>query len=215
MRKAVTRRRPRTQARLLEAALRVFADRGLYAATIEDICNEAGFTRGAFYSNFRTKDELFVALFDHHGQRLIERMEALVDEAEAAEAVDRVLAYLSDPDEYERRWFLVSSEFTLYAIRNRQAAEVLAEHDRLLREALVRLLEKVFARLGRRPTADLDELARLLVAIAEGATAQSYVEPVALPHGRLHRTFIPGLLHAFSTPASDAEPLPAQPGRSG
>src|SRR5690606_7460408 len=57
-----TRSRENTRARLLEAAAQVFAEVGLEGATVEAVCERAGFTRGAFYSNFESKDELFLAL---------------------------------------------------------------------------------------------------------------------------------------------------------
>ncbi|MDX5318539.1 MAG: TetR family transcriptional regulator, partial [Actinomycetes bacterium] len=55
-------RRTATRDRLIEAALGVFAEKGVLAATVEEICDAAGFTRGAFYSNFESKTELFFAL---------------------------------------------------------------------------------------------------------------------------------------------------------
>ncbi|NUR95181.1 MAG: helix-turn-helix transcriptional regulator, partial [Kribbellaceae bacterium] len=66
------RRRSNTRARLLEGALEVFAERGFHGASVEDICERAGFTRGAFYSNFGSKDELVLALFQATTDRLLE-----------------------------------------------------------------------------------------------------------------------------------------------
>ena len=57
-----SRRREATKQKLLDAAAQVFAEEGLDAASVEAICERAGFTRGAFYSNFETKDELFLEL---------------------------------------------------------------------------------------------------------------------------------------------------------
>ena len=54
--------RAETLERLLDAALKTFAHVGFAAASVEAICSRGGFTRGAFYSSFRTKDELFAAL---------------------------------------------------------------------------------------------------------------------------------------------------------
>ena len=58
----VTARRAQTQERLMAAAGRVFAERGIIGASVEEICEAAGFTRGAFYSNFADKDALVLAL---------------------------------------------------------------------------------------------------------------------------------------------------------
>jgi AcrR family transcriptional regulator len=55
-------KKPETRRRLLEAAAQVFIRRGFQGASVEEICAEAGFTRGAFYSNFESKEEMFVEL---------------------------------------------------------------------------------------------------------------------------------------------------------
>src|SRR5829696_9814396 len=60
--KPLTARRAPTQERLMAAAVLVFAERGIIGASVEEICEAAGFTRGAFYSNFADKDELVLAL---------------------------------------------------------------------------------------------------------------------------------------------------------
>ena len=60
----ISQRRQRTRSALQDAALTVFARRGVAGASIEEICEEGGFTRGAFYSNYATKDELVLALID-------------------------------------------------------------------------------------------------------------------------------------------------------
>src|SRR6201985_2583546 len=68
-RKRLTREdsRDQTTQRLLEAAQRLIAKKGLSAASVEDIAEAAGYTRGAFYSNFGSKSDLFIELLrrDH------------------------------------------------------------------------------------------------------------------------------------------------------
>ena len=65
------RRRSVTLERLLDGALQVFAEMGYQAASVEDICSRAGFTRGAFYSSFRSKDELLLALYRRRTESLV------------------------------------------------------------------------------------------------------------------------------------------------
>src|SRR5207237_9264700 len=62
-----------TRDKLFEAAARVFEDQGINAASIETIAAAAGFTRGAFYSNFASKDELIVAMLEDHVDQSIRR----------------------------------------------------------------------------------------------------------------------------------------------
>src|SRR5918995_4972686 len=81
---AVTsRRREATRQKLLDAAAQVFAEVGLDAASVEAICDRAGFTRGAFYSNFETKDELFLELAARVAGERVDAVKARVAELEA------------------------------------------------------------------------------------------------------------------------------------
>ncbi|MFE7581423.1 TetR/AcrR family transcriptional regulator [Streptomyces gardneri] len=213
MPKGVTRRRPRTRAALLKAALEAFAEHGFHATTIEQVCERAGYTRGAYYSNFASKEELFLALFDEHSDRTVRRLADAIDALDAEEYTLQRLAELAariEPD--ERDWYLVTTEFTLHAIRDRQAAWVLARHDERLRAEIARGLTLVLRRAGRELTVDADRFARLIVALREGGLAQSYVEPAALPPGSLEREFLAPLLEVST------RELPAagdQPNRSG
>ncbi|WP_418955442.1 TetR/AcrR family transcriptional regulator [Streptomyces tritici] len=209
MPKGTTGRRPRTRAALLKAALESFAEQGYHASSIEQICERAGFTRGAFYSNFSSKDELFLALFDEHSERTVTRLAQAVDALEPEDLTLEGLAALAARIEPEERdWYLVTTEFTLYAIRDRQAAWVLARHDARLRAELARGLTAALRRAGRELTVDPDRFARLLVALREGGLAQSYVEPDELPPGALEKDFLPYLLAAVTAPA---EPTGAGP----
>lgn len=199
MPKGPTKRRPETRRRLLDAAMEAFAELGFGGATIDEICRRAGYTTGAYYSNFASKDELFYALFDEHAGRAIERAASrLANLEDLSPNEDKLPAIFTGLDPEERQWYMVSTEFSLYAIRNPEAAAVLAEHDAKIRAQLTQVLAAQFDRLGRRPRVDLDQLARLLIAVREGALLQSLVEPDALPPGTLEQTFVPPLLRVVS-----------------
>jgi AcrR family transcriptional regulator len=195
-----TGQRPHTKARLKDAAMAVFAERGFQAASIVEISERAGLTRGAFYSNFTTKDELFLELFDYHFERTIARMHAILDEqieeVDPLSAISEAVSKLVSDDE---QWFVVSTEFTLHAIRTPSVAEVLAGHDERFRRELVDFLRKAVERTGwsAHLDVDLDRVARLIVAVREGGLAQSLIEPSVLPHGDLDRWFIRTLLEGL------------------
>jgi AcrR family transcriptional regulator len=193
----MTKRRPQTLARLLDAALEAFAENGFGGTRIEDVCERAGYTRGAFYSNFASKEELFFALFDRHAERVLERFEKQAAALGAGPVtLADIAAALAEIDDDERTWYLVTTEFTLSAIRDPDAARRLAEHDARLRTEAVGLLGELLTRadLVLRPGVELEALVRMLIAVREGALAQSYVEPEELPPGTLERLFLPALL---------------------
>src|SRR6201993_3118951 len=88
--------RDETRDKLFEAATRVFEEQGIGSASIEAIAAAAGFSRGAFYSNFKSKDELIIAMLEDHVERSIERHrnlpakhQNLDDFLEALKSMDR------------------------------------------------------------------------------------------------------------------------------
>src|SRR4051794_38706244 len=143
------RRRAETVERLLDAALETFAEIGFAAASVEDICSRGGFTRGAFYSSFRTKDELFGALFARETARNLGRAEeqltGIEDEADpVTAAVERCLSTFRA----DRTGVLVLTEYRLHAARHPEAAAALREHELGLHTRLTGLIEDAVGRSG-------------------------------------------------------------------
>ncbi|MCZ2806868.1 TetR/AcrR family transcriptional regulator [Modestobacter sp. VKM Ac-2983] len=178
------RRREATVERLLDAALQTFAEQGFAAASVEDICSRGGLTRGAFYSSFTSKDELFEALMTREVERdlarVAELLTGLADEPDPlAAAVDRVLgAFRCD-----RTWALVVTEYTLHAARNPEAAEVLRRHDEQVGSRLAELVDRMAAEAGLTfslPAADLIGAATALLSglTVMSLTAQGDLEPL-------------------------------------
>ena len=141
----------------------------LGAASVEDICRRGGFTRGAFYSSFRTKDELFAALFERETARNLARAEeqlaGLEDEDDpVTAAVERCLATFRA----DRTWVLVHTEYSLYAARHPEAAAALRRHAEGLHRRLTALIEAAAARIGLRLTLPANRLARIVLALHDG-----------------------------------------------
>jgi AcrR family transcriptional regulator len=196
------RRRSATRARLLEGALDVFAERGFNGASVEDICERAGFTRGAFYSNFASKDELVLALFQATTDRLLEQIAALLPGLadQPGTLLDAVLGLLDDAAPDRRQWHLISTEFTLHALRNTEAAEALNHQRKMFRERLTALVEEISAAGQLQMSVPPEHFVRLVIALHEGARSQSLLEPTEVPEGSLEHLFLPMVLEAISRP---------------
>ncbi|WP_432943640.1 TetR/AcrR family transcriptional regulator [Kribbella sp. CA-253562] len=196
------RRRSATRARLLEGALEVFAERGFHGASVEDICERAGFTRGAFYSNFGSKDELVLALFEATTDRLLEQIAALLPElaTQPGTLLDAVLGLLDDAAPDQRQWHLISTEFTLHALRSPEAADALVRQRTVFRQRLTELVEEITRTSGLQLSVPAEQFVRLVIAVHEGARSQSLLEPDAVPAGSLEHTFLPMVLAAVSRP---------------
>ncbi len=168
----VTKRRAETRAKLLTAAYEVFANKGFGAVRIDDVCKAAGYTRGAFYSQFDSLDELFFTLYDERAHLITTQLtDALrVDETSDVEgAVERVSATLL----LDRDWLLIKTDFLLYAARNPEVAERLDAHRSHLRAAVEQRLRAVSAHVELpAPLVDVGDAARAVVAAYDGVTVQ-------------------------------------------
>jgi AcrR family transcriptional regulator len=169
----VTKRRAETRAKLLEAAFGVFADKGFGMVRIDDVCSAAGYTRGAFYSQFDSLDELFFTLYDERAQVIADQVaDALLLDITATDveaAIERVSASLL----LDRDWLLIKTDFLLHAARHPDTAERLAAHRARLREAVEQRLQAVDDQLNLPETlGDVSDAARAVVAAYDGVTVQ-------------------------------------------
>lgn len=172
-------RRARTRDRLLDAALDVFAEEGFGRSTVEQICERAGFSRGAFYSNFDSLDQLFLAMWERQSSRLLGGIAAAIAEAspppgprELERSARRILGVIPVED----RWYRVSAEFTAHALRNPSLRAVVAARESAILDALMPIVETELAAAGRRVT-DPVALGRALVAVHDGTSVQILLEP--------------------------------------
>ncbi|MGY1712486.1 TetR/AcrR family transcriptional regulator [Geodermatophilus sp. SYSU D00758] len=171
------RRREVTVARLLDAALETFADVGFAAASVEDVCRRGGFTRGAFYSSFRTKDELFAALYARETHRQLSRVEERLAGVETEpDPVAAAVARCRDAIGGDRTWTLVQAEFALHAARHPEAAAALREHTAALRSRIAEMIDAAAARTGLRLAVPTTQVARTLMALHDGLAVSRAVD---------------------------------------
>jgi AcrR family transcriptional regulator len=201
-------RRQQTRARLLEAAGQVFTRRGFHAATLDEVAEAAGYTKGAVYSNFATKDELFLALLDERVAAQLRQLKALY----AIESSEELRAALRGRTEQEfaaaRDFGVLMVEFSLYAMRNPAAQAALGERYRQLRGRLAELIAKRYARHQTAPPMPPEHLAALALATDAGLFLQFSAEPGALPWA-LHADAMVQLLDPPAVPRADrARPHP-------
>ena len=192
----ISARRQATRERVLEAASEVFAERGFHGATVEDICERAGFTRGAFYSNFSSKDDLVLELTRQHAEALVDRIRAASkrEHASAEEVLRDVLAALADDSRSKERWVVLTTEFTLHAIRDAGARRAWAAQQRRVRDELATVVDEAVGRQGLTLPMPTDVFVRVAMALTQGSLTQRLVEPRSLAVGELERTVLPILL---------------------
>jgi AcrR family transcriptional regulator len=161
-----TRRRVNTRARLLEAAEDVFVRKGLNRVTVDDLVGAAGFTRGAFYSNFSSIEEVFVAVFEQGSARLLRAVREVVDSVPEHEfSMDSIGLILDALAPMGQRWYVIQTEFTLLALRNESAKQLLQAQRARLEGEMREVISDVVHRLGREPTCTVEQLAETVVAL--------------------------------------------------
>ncbi|WP_187289412.1 TetR/AcrR family transcriptional regulator [Xylanimonas cellulosilytica] len=180
----ISARRERTRERLLDAAAQVFARVGFGGASVEAIAEAAGFTRGAFYSNFESKEELFLALTTRQAQQHLAALESAVAGLDAAVVrgghVDRgvirtVLATVTEGKTPESCWFLMNAEFELLAMRDPEIGARWTRQQAWMRDELATALTRLLADVGLRFAVDPPLAVELLLAAHAAASRDAYV----------------------------------------
>ena len=165
-----------TRRKLLAAALRVFARDGFEAARIEDIAAEAGHTRGAFYANFDTKEDLFFALLEKHaGERLL-RLHRRLEEGDGVADRMRILRVFYLERATDRTSMLLTLEFKLFALRHpKMRARLAAAHRRIRAGLKYDALAKLLPSHQKDERHELDKV--LLDVILSGVVLEHAYDP--------------------------------------
>jgi AcrR family transcriptional regulator len=172
----------RTRARLLDAAAVEFSTQGFAAASLDAIAERAGYSKGAVYSNFEDKDDLFLALLSRASEEMISGLQA--DLASVSTADDLREAYRSLGQRRGPRrpsWFLLFNEFRTYALRTPAARRRLAEHERRVRLVYEQMTTDIAARLGLELVVPASQLAAWIQALTNGGELLHELDPEAMP----------------------------------
>lgn len=170
--------REETRQRIFTAAAGVFAEHGVAGASIEQIAAAAGFTRGAFYSNFSSKDELAVAMLDDHLAQSEVRNRALLDRhRDPGSFVQALRDDSRHGDDVLHRSPLLQIELMLYVARTPELRPGLGRHLQTMR-GLVADIAATTLGLDRRDP-DVDQLGIILVALEDGLRLHRIIDPAA------------------------------------
>lgn len=170
-------RRSATRERLMQAAMDAFAEHGVLGASVEEICERAGFTRGAFYSNFESKDELCIALLQAQAERsyeLLIRGAEQLDQPDFVEPDDihrnvhAILSIVLDQMDSEKS-VLFSMEMRAYAVRTASVLPIYREQDRRFNEQFTELVDRLLERTGMKLRLPTRDAFPLLAGVCESA----------------------------------------------
>lgn len=183
--------RAETRERLFAAAATVFVRSGIGGASVEEVCDEAGLTRGALYSNFANKDGLVMAMMDEHVER------SMVEMARLAEVASSPAEFIELTESAERRRDgplgadpVLYTEFLLYAVRNPQHRPRLAEHQRRWRALIATVVRSDADELGIELPMAVEEAAQMILALDNGYLLAELIEPGSYAPGTFSRNLL-------------------------
>ena len=171
--------REKTRYCLVEAATKVFSRRGYDKASLDEVAEEAGFTKGAVYSNFKGKEDLFLATIDAHFERRLEAIRRVLAEEpdEEGTAYAAGMDFMNQLNE-DPEYFALFFEFWAYAQRNPAVKRKFLPRVQRFRAALAELFEAKDVEMPMPP----EQLAAMLIAMAAGVAMERELDPKAVPH---------------------------------
>jgi len=171
-------RKQRTRTELLAAARRVFLRSGFHAATLDEIADEAGYTKGAVYSNFASKDDLFLAVLDEHFGGRVEAYDELVGSAERVEDAYRAVArYWHDANRREPEWARLVVEFLAYASRSQELRRAVEDVRERSLDRISMVVDGLAARHGVEFVLPTREVVRGSGALNRGLAVEQLLDP--------------------------------------
>ncbi len=182
-------RRQATRQRLLDAAVELFGERGVLGASVEEICERAGFTRGAFYSNFDSKDELCLDVLRRKGEQYLSAMQAAIDvipdvpgPGDGTERLIRdAVAVFLEAQPKKVAELVTMMELRLHALRTPELREGwLAVHEGIS-ESVSSLLEIALSRVGATLAIPTPQVIELLGAVYENTVSLSLLRGESRP----------------------------------
>ena len=173
-------RTERNRALVLEAARRVFLERGYHGASLDQIADAAGFSKGVVYSQFRGKGDLFLALLEARIEERAASNARVVAGLGGADALTTLLEHFMRSDQAQPGWGLLVIEFRVHAARdpelNRRYA---ALHERTLGE-LAEVVSAAFEAAGEEHALPPRQMAEALLSLSSGFQLEHAVDPDAL-----------------------------------
>lgn len=195
------RSRENTRARLLEAAADVFAEKALRRVTVDDLVGAAGFTRGAFYSNFASIDELFFEVYVAQADLMLAAVRSVIDGIPAGEfSLDSLRPVLGALHPFGRRWYLIQNEFSLLAVRDAAAREQFLAHGDRLQQEIVDLVRRTLVLLDREPVISVEHLTDVLLALYLHSLGNEQLGTGNLDPDQLVEDVLPPVLLGLSRP---------------
>ena len=200
-----SRARALTRSRLVDAAVEILVERGFAGTKIDEVVGRAGYTRGAFYSNYSNMNELLEDAFIAYSTQLLTEMTQAFDSIEGPLDLDSIVATLESLATQGRTAYILLMEYRLFQMRNPEASGIPGSQRNQLADFVTGMLESALERMGRKPllpTNIMGEILSIFYLEALGSVNDS-AEANQMPI----RKIIDVIVFGFSIPKDSAQPV--------
>jgi len=167
----------RNRALVLEAARRIFLARGYYAATLDEIADQAGFSRGVVQSRFGNKADLFLALLEEQITERAAQNARLAEGLSGAEGMRVLREHGARRNRAELDWGLLVIEFRVHAARDPDLSRRYAALHARTRQALAEVIAGIHRRAGQPPPFLAEDMAQMILTVEAGIRLEQAAEP--------------------------------------
>jgi AcrR family transcriptional regulator len=168
----------RTREEVLSAADRLFVERGFHATSIDQIAQAAGYTKGAVYSNFAAKEDLFFAVYERRMERAVLELERTLAAApDPGGWIESVIADTGRRRARDDRWLSTFFEFWAHVVRRPALRTRFATIHARLEDPFVSALERHADDHGTQPAIDPRQVHLAMTAMTLGLTLERLVRP--------------------------------------
>ena len=175
----LTRREKQQHTRrcLLKAAAEIFSREGLEGASVDQVATTAGYTKGAFYANFKSKEELFLVMLDERFSRELERLDqALAGTSEPqheAQAAATDFIHFAGDEDWPRLYF----QFVAHAARDEDFRQELATRLHAMRERVAEIIKRWKANHDVASALPVEDVTAMIHFMADGFLMDRMIEP--------------------------------------
>jgi AcrR family transcriptional regulator len=177
--------------RLLDAALGVFAEFGFESTSVDQVAAAAGLTKGAVYSNFTGKDDLFFAMMSDQVMNRVEAVQTILAanpvDAPRRQTLQDIGRLLTEAFVEQREWQLVYLDFWRRAVRDDDVRARFVAHRRFLRGAIADRVEQVLDGAPTPGDFTIDDVVTVVLTLSNGLVIEQYVAPEFVSDGLFGR----------------------------
>jgi AcrR family transcriptional regulator len=179
MKRRLTRaeKRENTREGLIAAAEHLFVERGFHATAVDEVALEAGYTKGAVYSNFHSKEDLFFAVYERRVDRMVARIEHVLRETDPAAGIQRFSLELAQRRGHDDGWLAVFFEFWAHVVRHPELRERFAGIHARAQEPFVAAFERFAGQREVETPVDARGLAVAMYAMQIGLSLERLTQP--------------------------------------